>query len=325
MAETGGAAAIGGGAPVRRGAIFECRLAATFKRRFGATFNRRFAATFPAEFFMRLPAALGALFLTAICAVPPALAANTAAPTGPMVSSPLIAHKALYALALDTAKSNDVVAARGTMGYEVTDACDGWAVRQRLNMTITNADGQDIQMASDYATWESKDGLKFRYHMRQTTDTAVTSQTDGEASLSKVGGPGEAHYNSPHDSTSALPPGTLFPMAHTAAIIAAAREKKHFLALPLFDGTDENGVEDSFIVVIDWKPPTPNKWPTLSSLPSTKVNIAFFDHGPESMMPSYEVAMRYWENGVADNMKMDFGEFVMNAKMQEFAPQPHRC
>ena len=274
---------------------------------------------------MRLPAALGALLLTAICAVPTARAANTAAPTPPPAQSPLIAHKALYSLTLDTAKTTDVVAARGTMGYEVTDACDGWAVRQRLNMTITNADGQDIQMSSDYATWESKDGLKFRYHMRQTTDTAVTSQTDGEASLQKTGGPGEAHYNSPHDSTSPLPPGTLFPMAHTAAIIAAARDKKHFIGLPLFDGTDENGVEDSFIVVIDWKPPAQNKWPPLSSLPSTKVHIAFFDHGPESVMPSYEVAMRYWENGVADDMKMNFGEFVMNAKMQEFAPQPHRC
>ena len=149
-----------------------------------------------------------------------------------------------------------MIAARGTMGYEVTDACDGWAVRQRLTMTITNSEGQDIQMSSDYATWESKDGLKFRYHMRQTTDTAVTSQTDGEAVLQKVGGPGEAHYTSPHDSTSSLPAGTVFPMAHTAAIIAAARDKKHFLSLPLFDGTDENGVEDSFIVVLDWKPPS---------------------------------------------------------------------
>ena len=204
---------------------------------------------------MRLPAALGALLLTVICTVPAARAANTAAPTPPPAQSPLIAHKALYLLTLDTAKSNEVVAARGTMGYEVTDACDGWAVRQRLNMTITNSDGQDIQMSSDYATWESKDGLRFRYHMRQTTDTAVTSQTDGEAALRKTGGPGEAHYNSPHDSVSRLPPGTLFPMAHTAAIIAAARDKKHFLTLPLFDGTDENGVEDSFIVVIDWKPP----------------------------------------------------------------------
>ena len=116
------------------------------------------------------------------------------------------------------------------MGYEVTDACDGWAVRQRLRMTITNSEGQDIEMASDYATWESKDGLKFRYHMRQTTDTAVTSQTDGEARLQKAGGPGEARYTTPHDSTSPLPAGTVFPMAHTAAIIAAARDKKHFSA-----------------------------------------------------------------------------------------------
>ena len=42
------------------------------------------------------------------------------------------------------------------MGYEVIDACDGWAVRQRLSMTLTNSEGQDIQMVSDYATWESR-------------------------------------------------------------------------------------------------------------------------------------------------------------------------
>jgi hypothetical protein len=275
---------------------------------------------------MRLPTALGALLLTAICSVQPAAAAASApTPASPTSPSPLLAHKALYTLTLDSAKSGDVIAAHGTMGYEVTDACDGWAVRQRLRMTITNADGQDIEMSSDYATWEAKDGLKFRYHMRQTTDTAVTSQTDGEAALQKTGGPGEAHYTSPHDSTSALPAGTVFPMAHTAAIIAAARDKKHFISLPLFDGTDDNGVEDSFIVVVDWKPPAQNKWPALSPLPSTRVHIAFFDHGPEAVTPSYEVAMRYWENGVADDMKMNFGDFVMNAKMQEFAPQPRHC
>jgi hypothetical protein len=301
----------------------------------------RFVATFPAEFSMRLPTALGALLLPTAFALllPTAFAlllsvaipvqASAAAMPPPPVAVPgsaaLLAHKALYTLTLDTAKSNDVIAAHGTMGYEVTDACDGWAVRQRLTMTITNGDGQDIEMSSDYATWESKDGLRFRYHMRQTTDTAVTSQTDGEASLQKTGGLGEARYTSPHDTTSTLPAGTVFPMAHTAAIIAAARDKKHFLSLPLFDGTDENGVEDSFIVVLDWKGPTATKWPALSPLSSTRVHIAFFDHGPEAVTPSYEVAMRYWENGVADDMKMDFGDFVMDAKMKDFSPQPKRC
>jgi hypothetical protein len=273
---------------------------------------------------MRLPAVLGALFLTATITAHPAAAASSPTPVAP-VPGVMLAHKALYTLNLDSAKSTDVVAARGTMGYEVTDACDGWAVRQRLNMTITNADGQDIQMSSDYATWESKDGLKFRYHMRQTTDTAVTSQTDGEAVLQKVGGPGEAHYTSPHDTVSKLPAGTVFPMAHTEAIIASARDKKHFVSLPLFDGTDENGVEDSFIVVLDWKSPTQGKWPALSPLASTRVHISFFDHGPNGVTPTYEAGMRYWENGVADDMKMNFGDFTMNGKMKEFTPQPRHC
>ena len=41
--------------------------------------------------------------------------------------------------------------------------------------------------------------------------------------------------------------------------------------------------------------------------------------------PTYEVAMRYWENGVADNMVMDFEDFVMSAKLTELTPLPRRC
>jgi hypothetical protein len=272
---------------------------------------------------MRIRAALAVLLLIAPCGL--ANAASAPAPMPPQAITPLAAHHALYTLTLRSAQDSDVVAARGTMGYEVTDACDGWAVRQRLEMTITNADGQDIQMTSDYATWEAKDGLKFRFHMKQMTDTAVTSQTDGEAVLQRAGGPGEAHYTTPKDTTKPLPTGTLFPMAHTAAILAGAREGKKFLALPLFDGTDENGVEDSSIIILDVKPPFKTAYPALSDLPSTRVRLAFFDRQPGTSTPNYEVAMRYWENGVADNMQMDFGDFVMNAKMTEFALQPRKC
>jgi len=35
-------------------------------------------------------------------------------------------------------------------------------------MTLTNTEGQAIQMVSDYATWESKDGLKYRFKVRKT-------------------------------------------------------------------------------------------------------------------------------------------------------------
>lgn len=273
---------------------------------------------------MRLPATLMALFLSCATASLPAAAASSPPPM-PVPSNTMLAHRALYTLTLAHPKGQEIVAARGTMGYEVTDACDGWAVRQRLRMTVTNADGQDVEMASDYATWESKDGLRFRYHMRQTTDTAVTSQTDGEASLTKIGGPGEAHYTTPNDQVIPLPAGTVFPMVHTETILAAAQQRQRFLNLPLFDGTDEKGIEDSFIIVLDQKPPQTNAYSVLSALPSTRVHISFFDHDKNEMTPTYEVSMRYWENGVADNMAMDFGDFVMNAAIKEFVPQPRHC
>src|SRR5580704_19011898 len=93
-----------------------------------------------------------------------AYAAPAAPPTRTPV--PLAAHRALYELTLDSARAGrEITAARGTMGYEVVDVCDGWATRQRLRMTITNSDGQDTNMDSDYATWEAKDGLSFRFHM----------------------------------------------------------------------------------------------------------------------------------------------------------------
>ena len=259
---------------------------------------------------MRLPAIVAAVALLAFAA--------------PTEAADLLAHRALYALSLSNSRGT-VAAARGTMGYEMLDACDGWAVRQRLQMTITNRDGQDIEIVSDYATWESKDGLAFRFRMKQSTDGAITSQTDGDAKLEKVGGAGEAHYTIPREMTVGLPEGTLFPTAHTDAIIEAARQGKKFITLPLFDGTVDSGAQDSSIAIQGWNKPEPSEFPELAKLPFTRVHIAFFDREAGTQTPDYEVGMRYWENGVGDDLQMDFGDFVMSGKMTEFKPQPHHC
>jgi hypothetical protein len=237
----------------------------------------------------------------------------------------LAAHRALYTLTLGTTKGGDVAAATGRMAYEVIDACDGWAVRQRLEMTITNRDGQDIQMQSDYTTWESKDGLKLRFRMKQTTDTAVTSEVAGDATLDAPGGPGIVHYTVPDASTKTLPAGTLFPMAHTAAILAAAEAGKKALFIPLFDGTTADGAQDSSVAVVRWNPPAATKWADLSKLANGRVHVAFFDRTAGTQQPDYEVSMRYWENGVADELAMDFGDFVMNGKLAEYVPQKSGC
>ena len=73
-------------------------------------------------------------------------------------------------------------------------------------------------------------------------------------------------------------------MAHTEALLAGARAAgKKFIALPLFDGTSEDGAEDTSIIVLDTKPPEPAPYPELSALASARVHLAFFERAPSNM------------------------------------------
>ncbi len=256
--------------------------------------------------------------------------AATSAPALAADPVPMAAHRATYILNLDSSRG-DVTGASGKMTYEVTDACDGWATQQRLEMNVTNRDGQDIQLVSDYATWESKDGLQMRFRTRQTTDTAVTEQVEGTASLEATGGPGSVHYTVPEDKTVPLPAGTLFSTAHTEAIIAAAQAGKKFLAVPIFDGTGSKGAQDSFIVIGAWGPTAKAPYPALAKLDSGKVHISFFDRNAAasadkpSGTPDYEVGMVYWANGVANDLMMSFSDFTMHGQFASFVETPPHC
>jgi hypothetical protein len=267
---------------------------------------------------MRLPASSRTALLGlvwAICGI--VLAARPVA-----AATELVGHRAMYSLALETSRG-EIVGASGVMGFEVIDACDGWAVRQRLAITVTGRDGTDIELQSDYTTWESKDGLRLRFRMKQITEGAVVTELAGTASLERAGGPGRVVYSLPLDTTQELPEGTLFPTAHTVAVLDAARAGQRFLALPLFDGTSADGVHDTTAVIAGWTKPAANAWPELATLASARVRIAFFQREGSNQQPEYEVGMRYWENGIADDLNLDFGDYVLSGKLTELeVPKP---
>ncbi len=262
--------------------------------------------------------------LALLLAAPVVASAAAPAPVARGAPVRLAAHRALYRLTLADGRGQ-VIGASGTMGYEVTDACTGWKVRQRLDLTLTNTEGQTVRMVSDYATLEAKDGTRLEFQMKQTTDGAVSAETQGKATLDRPGGPGVAEFTLPRPMQKLLPAGTLFPMAHTAAVIRAAEAGQRFLTLPVFDGTDDAGAELSAIVATGTLPPERTAWPVLSALPSVRVEIAFFGVKADKMLPDYAVGMRYWTNGVADDLRMDFGDFVMHGKLVAFEPLPSRC
>ncbi len=268
------------------------------------------------------------------------LLAALAAPAYALEPVALAGHEAFYTLTMDRSRQagSDLVNASGSMAYEITDACDAWASRQRLTINTSNRDGQDIEMVSDYVTWESKDGLSMRFRMRQTTETAVTEMVEGTATLERTGGPGTIEYTLPEPKVMPLPPGTLFPMMHTAAIIAAAEAGQKYMAVPLFDGTGDKGAQDSGVAIAQWGPTSSARYPALAALPSGRVRIAFFDRpapptaeknaaekSKTAGAPDYEVGMRYYANGVADDLSMDFSDFVLSGKLTQFKLPPPHC
>ncbi len=243
----------------------------------------------------------------------------------------MAAHRAAYRLNLDRSRDNAIVRADGVMVYEVVDACDGWATRQRFTLMLTDRDGQVVESASDYSTYETKDGRRIRFSLTQTSQGAVSQRVSGEAEVAPDGA-GRARYADPEQKEEPLPPGTLLPMLHTIRSLAAARAGTRLLVTPLFDGTNPDGAQDTTTVISGWQAAQNNaRFPALSTLGSARMRVAFFDRGNDgkdgggASAPDYEVGLRYFENGVADELKMEFGEFSVNGRMEELAILPSGC
>jgi len=243
----------------------------------------------------------------------------------------MLAHRAAYRLKLDSVRDNaSIEQAEGIMLFEVIDACDAWASRQRFTLLVGDRDGNVVETTSDYATLEAKDGSSLRFSLTQMTGGAITSRVAGEATITPQGG--RIRYQEPAATEEDLPEGTILPMIHTLRSLAAARAGQRIYVAPLFDGTSADGAQDTTTIISGgWVGPQPNaNFPLLSTLGSARMRIAFFDRnatgqGGGAATPDYEVSMRYFENGVADELKMDFGEFVVDGRLGELQPIPSPC
>jgi hypothetical protein len=215
------------------------------------------------------------------------------------------------------------------MLFEIIDACESWASRQRFTMTLRNREGTELETGSDYATLESMDGRTLRFSLTQVTQGAVSSRVVGQAELGPDGS-GVARYSEPEVKELPIPPGTLLPNTHTIAALNAARAGQRLLVAPIFDGTTADGAQQTTTVLSPWQGPQPvPEAPSLSTLGSSRMRIAFFEPDGEqaggARTPSYEVSLRYFENGVADDMIMDFGDFTVRAKLVRLEDAPGGC
>jgi hypothetical protein len=248
------------------------------------------------------------------------LAASPAA-----AASGLTGQHALYNFTLTKLRTHDITGATGQMNFDVVDGCTGWATTQHMTLIIRNVDGSLDKTVSDYMTWETKDGKTLTFTTLESDNDGPEQVDDAGSATRNPDGSGVVNYTTPANTQYSLPPGTLFPMLHTEALLAAGDNGQGFIAPLLFDGTDANGAQATFVAVLKHHLGEKTAWPGLDGIPSTDVDIAFFARKSDDETPNFRTSMRYFENGVADNLVLDFGDFVMTGKLVRLSIPPSPC
>jgi EipB-like len=280
-----------------------------------------------------------------------ALAVETGAPPpvqiGAATPVQIQAHRALYSMSLDHAKTDSgVTSAQGEMGYQWGESCDGWTVEQRYTLTISYAESQDVNIVSNFVTWESKDGLRYRFNQKETRNGTVDEEIRGSAQLDGPGKGGTVTFEKPQPQTMKLPPGALFPSAHTILLIQKAEAGDNFVSRQVFDGATVEGAVLVSAVIGPKVEPTvakasadPKTEPNAKSDPNPQglannpvlqqpgwhVRLAFFPADESAEKPDYELGMLLLDNGISRDMMIDYGDYTIRAKLNTIEPlgKPH--
>jgi hypothetical protein len=239
-------------------------------------------------------------------------------------------HRATYTMTLGSTKQGSgVVAVQGTMVFEwgETESCDAWTVEQRYRMQMRYAEDTEVELTSNFVTWESKDGLRYRFFERKMKDGDLDEEVRGEAALKAAGKGGTVEFSKPNPQTMELAPGVIFPTAHTLLLLERAASGEQFVGKKVFDGaSEENAVDVTAVIGAPQSAEagaaeSPIKSPLLAQQ-SWRMRLAFFPPDGGGDKPDYELGMRLLQNGVSRDMLLDYGDFAIKATLDQIEALP---
>ncbi len=242
-------------------------------------------------------------------------------------ASSFLPHRAIYALSLSDEKTDfgAVVDARGKLQFEWEDVCDGWAVRQRTQIIVTHKDDSEIAFGWTLNSWESKDGLSYRFFIRRMLPEGGSREVRGSATLEAEGGAGSATFTLPEERQIELPRGTIFPTRHSEQVVAAVESGETPLWRVVFDGSSDDGLYGINVALARDLPRDTEASidsPLIRGLPSWRVGLAYFHMESDSAAPSFEQDMRLFANGVVDELLLDYGDFTLDAALADLQELP---
>ncbi len=242
----------------------------------------------------------------------------------PLLAAELASHRAIYSIRMDrTQVGSGVVGVGGAATFVVEKTCDGWITTQRLSMVINTADGRDLRQEINYSVWESLNGKRFRFAVRDMS-SGKKDDINGRA-WTATDRPGEAVFTSPEAKTISLPKGTMFPNAYMSWIIDRASGGDRQVQKTLFEGADGSGPRN--VVAFIGPAIGPEKISQAAQDaglggPGWKMRLAYFPLSSRDSTPEYEIDVVQLKNGVISKMGLDYKTFSAILKLEKIESIP---
>lgn len=240
----------------------------------------------------------------------------------------LAPHRAVYELGLARPDpTGSVVALRGRLVMEFTDVCEGYTLNQRIHTEMTGNEGNDVVSDFTVSSWESRDGRRFRFALKNDVNGRTMEEYAGRAELAGDGASGTATLTKPKEATFDLPVGTVFPTEHLVKLIRGAIAGRTYLPVRVFDGSGIEGLFETGTHVGKPMPPktaSPGTEDPLQGERSWPVRVAYFPLLEHAETPRYEIGFRLFANGISGDLVLDYGDFAMKGVLSrlELLPNP---
>ena len=266
--------------------------------------------------------AVAAAGLAAVAAWHPA----AAAPADKVI---LVPHRAVYDLKLATSKgSRGIEAVRGRILYDFSgNACEGYELQFRQVSELDSGEGKRALSDLRSTTWEDGDAKQFRFNSENMLDDKSADEVDGRAERESAAV--KVDLTKPKDKNFTLPVGSVFPTEHMRRIIAAAREGKHILDFPVYDGSETGEKLYNTLTVIG-KAIAPGARPqddatknvaALAKLTRWPVTISYFEQEDakkeqsSEQTPVYSISFEIYENGISRALQLEYADFTISGEM----------
>ncbi len=239
----------------------------------------------------------------------------------------LASYRAVYDMDLARASERSGLSdVAGRMVYEFRGSpCAGYAVKFRSVAAFQTEDSEQL-IDQRATTFEDMNENRFSFTTQSFIDNQFDKEVKGEATKKEADGAVSVSLSLPEAKTLALP-NALFPTAHMMDLLKRAEAGQKIYKTNVFDGTENGDKVLLTNVVIGERQGAgqggDSEFGPLLNGAHWPISMSYYDTSSDDGgedEPVFRLSFDLYDNGVAKDFSMDYGEFVVTQTLVELEP-----